>query len=46
MEKLSYATLLIGKETIAFNDKSGTTNIYLEKFLSYYFKIKKILQKK
>ena len=38
--KLTYAALMIGKETIAFNDKSGAADDYLEKILSFYFKLK------
>jgi|GEM_PF-873013 len=37
---LAYATLMIGKETIAYNDKSGTVDDYLEKILSFYFELK------
>lgn len=37
---LAYATLMIGKETIAFNDKSGFADDYLEKILSFYFELK------
>jgi len=38
--KLAYATLMIGKETIAYNDKSGVVDEYLEKMLSFYFRLK------
>ncbi len=38
--KLAYATLMIGKETIAYNDKSGVADDYLEKILSFYFRLK------
>lgn len=38
--KLAYAALMIGKETIAFNDKTGIVDDYLEKMLSFYFKLK------
>lgn len=38
--KLAYATLMIGKETIAYNDKSGTVDEYLEKILTFYFRLK------
>jgi len=38
--QLLYATLMIGKETIAFNDKSAVVDEYLEKILSFYFKLK------
>jgi len=39
--KLSYATLMIGKETIAYNDKSKTVNDFLEKLLSFTFQVKR-----
>lgn len=39
--KLGYATLLIGKEAIAFNDKTGTSEDQLEKLLSFYFTLKR-----
>jgi len=39
-KKLAYATLMIGKETIAYNDKSGVVDDYLEKMLSFYFRLK------
>ena len=38
--KLAYATLMIGKETIAYNDKSRVVDDYLEKMLSFYFRVK------
>ncbi len=38
--KLAYATLMIGKETLAYNDKSGVADDYLEKMLSFYFILK------
>ncbi len=38
--QLTYATLMIGKETIAYNDKSGAADDYLEKILSFYFRLK------
>lgn len=38
--KLAYAALMVGKETIAFNDKSGIVDDYLEKMLSFCFKLK------
>jgi len=37
--RLTYAALLIGKETIAFNDRSGAVGDYLEKLLDFYFKL-------
>lgn len=38
--KLAYATLIIGKEAIAYNEKSGTADDYLERLLSFYFCVK------
>jgi len=38
--KLAYAALLIGKEAIAFDDKSGVSDEQLEKLLSYHFRLK------
>lgn len=40
-EKLSYAALLIGKETIAYDDKTGSSNRTLEKMLSYLFAVQR-----
>jgi len=37
---LAYATLMIGKETIAYDDKTGAADEYLEKILSFYFRLK------
>jgi len=42
--KLAYATLLIGKEAIAYNDKSGHADDELEKLLSFYFTLKERLR--
>ncbi|MBI3952930.1 MAG: ATP-binding protein [Chloroflexi bacterium] len=39
-QKLAYATLLIGKEAVAFNDKSGAVNQFLERMLSFLFEVK------
>ncbi|MGB5925039.1 MAG: hypothetical protein WBH01_02970 [Dehalococcoidia bacterium] len=39
--KLSYATTMIGKETIAYNDKSKAVNDFLEKLLSFMFQVKR-----
>jgi len=39
-QKLAYATLMIGKEAIAYNDKSGAVDYFLEKLLSYAFQVK------
>ena len=30
---------MIGKESIAFNDRTGTTGDFLEKLLDFYFKL-------
>lgn len=38
--KLVYAALMIGKETLAFNDKSGVADEYLEKILTFNFMLK------
>ncbi len=37
--RLAYAALMIGKETIAFNDRSGLASDFLEKLLDFYFKL-------
>lgn len=37
--RLAYAAVLIGKETIAFNDRSGLAGDFLEKLLDFYFKL-------
>lgn len=37
--RLAYAALMIGKETIAFNDRSGAAGDFLEKLLDFYFKL-------
>ncbi|MDP2950739.1 MAG: ATP-binding protein [Chloroflexota bacterium] len=39
-EKLAYGTLMIGKETIAYNDDSKASNEYLEKLLTFLFQAK------
>jgi len=39
-EKLAYATLMIGKETITYNDKTGAADDYLEKILMFLFRLK------
>ncbi|MFH0914561.1 MAG: hypothetical protein V1849_04665, partial [Chloroflexota bacterium] len=36
---MDYSALMIGKEAIAYNDKSGGTDYYLEKLLSYIFQV-------
>lgn len=37
---LAYATLMIGKEAIGYNDKSGGSDEQLERLLSFYFRVK------
>jgi len=37
--RLAYAALMIGKETIAFNDRTGMAGDFLEKKLGFYFKL-------
>ena len=37
--RLAYAALMIGKESIAFNDRSGTAGDFLEKLLDFHFKL-------
>jgi hypothetical protein len=37
--RLAYAALMIGKESIAFNDRTGTAGDFLEKLLDFYFKL-------
>lgn len=39
--KLAYATLMIGKETIAYGDKSKAADDFLEKILSFMFQVKR-----
>jgi len=39
-EKTAYGALMIGKETIAYNDKSESVDYYLEKILSFYFRLR------
>ena len=38
--RLAYAALMIGKESIAFNDRTGTVGDFLEKLLDFYFKLR------
>jgi hypothetical protein len=38
--KLAYAALMIGKETLTYNDKSGIADEYLEKILTFNFMLK------
>jgi hypothetical protein len=37
--RLAYAALMIGKESIAWNDRSGTAGDFLEKLLDFHFKL-------
>ena len=37
--RLAYAALLIGKESIAFNDRTGSAGDYLEKLLDFHFRL-------
>lgn len=37
--RLAYAALMIGKESIAWNDRSGTADDFLEKLLDFQFKL-------
>jgi len=39
--KLAYASLMIGKETIAYNDASKVVDDFLEKLLSFMFQVKR-----
>lgn len=39
--KLAYATLMIGKETIAYNDKSKAVDDFLETLLSFTFQVRR-----
>lgn len=43
-ERVAYAAMIIGKETIAYNDKSGCADDYLERLLSFHFKLKQQIQ--
>ena len=40
IEQLAYAILMIGKETIAFQDKSAAADEHLENLLSFFFRLK------
>jgi hypothetical protein len=44
--RLAYAAVLIGKETIAFNDRSGLAGDFLEKLLDFWFKLQDRTQKR
>jgi hypothetical protein len=37
--RLAYAALMIGKESIAFNDRTGSAGDFLEKLLDFHFKL-------
>ena len=37
--RLSYAAMMIGKESIAFNDRTGAAGDFLEKLLDFVFKL-------
>ncbi len=37
--RLAYAALMIGKESIAWNDRSGVASDFLEKILDFYFRL-------
>jgi len=37
--RLVYAALMIGKESIAFNDRTGSAGDFLERLLDFYFKL-------
>ncbi len=37
--RVAYAALLIGKETIAFNDRTGLAGDFLEKLLDFHFRL-------
>jgi hypothetical protein len=39
--RLTYAALMIGKESIAFNDRTGTAGDFLEKLLDFYFTLQR-----
>ncbi|MCK4594810.1 ATP-binding protein [bacterium] len=43
--QIAYAALMIGKETIAFNDKRGGVDEFLEKLLTFHFILKNKLGK-
>jgi hypothetical protein len=37
--RLAYAALMIGKESIAFNDRTGSAGDFLEKLLDFVFRL-------
>jgi len=39
-ERLGYVAMMIGKQTIAQNDAGGQADDYLEKFLSFFYRLK------
>jgi hypothetical protein len=44
--RLAYAALMIGKESIAFNDRTGAAGDFLEKLLDFVFKLQARSRKK
>ncbi|MEK7281302.1 MAG: hypothetical protein AAB037_02985, partial [Chloroflexota bacterium] len=44
-ERLAYGALMIGKETIVYNDLSWASNDFLEKMVSYLFQVKLVTGK-
>jgi hypothetical protein len=44
--QVAYHALMIGKETIAFKDKTGAADDYLEKLLTFHFRLKQALSGK
>jgi len=45
-ERLGYCTLMIGKETISFNDKSQGADPFLEHLLSFDFRVREMAPKR
>lgn len=43
-EQLAYAALMIGKEVLAFNDRTGETGKMLERMLTFHFRLRKKLK--
>lgn len=43
--EVDYGALMIGKEAIAYNDKSGGADYFLEKLLSYIFQVQEKVRK-
>jgi histidine kinase/DNA gyrase B/HSP90-like ATPase len=44
--RLGYAALMIGKESIAWNDRSGSASDFLEKLLDFHFKLQGLRSKR